>query len=54
MKKPLFRVVQGKKNDNTNKAMFDIEHIANNTNVNEDIFFPQPDPSQNGHNKNSY
>ena len=54
MKKPLFRVVQGKKIDNANKAIFDIEHIANNTNVNEDIFFPQPNPSQNDDNKNSY
>ena len=52
MKKPIFRVVQGKNNISANKPIFNIEHIANNTDVNDEEFFPQPDPSQNGDNKN--
>ena len=53
MNKPIFRVVQGKNNNNANKTIFNIEHNANNTNINDEMFFPQPDPSQNDNNKNS-
>ena len=52
MNKPIFRVVQGKNNISANKPIFNIEHITNNTDVNDEEFFPQPDPSQNGDNKN--
>jgi len=51
MNKPIFRVVQGKKNS-FNKTIFNLEHIANNTVVNDEEFLPQPDPSQNDKNKN--
>ena len=52
MKKHIFRVVQGKNNICANKPIFNIEHIANKTDINDEEFFPQPDPSQNADNKN--